>query len=49
MFWALKSREKNSLLASQILNFEFPIDVLKAYSLLLEVDVVCHKFHVKQL
>ena len=28
MSWALKSREKNSLLASQILNFEFPIDVL---------------------
>ena len=32
---------------SKTLNFEFPIDVLWAYSLLLEADVVCHKSNVK--
>ena len=40
---------KNSVLASETLNFEFPIDVLKAYSLLVAADVVCHKSNVKQL
>ena len=50
MFWALKqSGKKNSLLASETLNFEFPIDVLEAYSLLVEADFVCHKSNVKQL
>ena len=48
MFWALKKSRKDSLLASKILNFEFPIDVLQAYSLLLEADFVCHKSNVKQ-
>ena len=37
MYWRLK------------LNFEIPIDVLQAYSLVLENDVVCHKSNVKQL
>ena len=30
MFWALKKFDKNSVLASETLNFEFPIDVLQA-------------------
>ena len=37
MYWHLK------------LNFEIPIDVLQAYSLVLEDDVVCHKSNEKQL
>ena len=50
MFWALKSQEKNSLLASQTLNFEFPIDVLYAYSLLFRGGwCSSHKSNVKQL
>ena len=44
MFWALQKSGKNSVLASETLNFEFPIDVLYAYSFLLEADVVCRKF-----
>ena len=48
MFWALKVG-KNSLLVSQTLNLEFPIDGLWADSLLLQTDVVCHKSNVKQL
>ena len=44
MFWALKKKSaKNSVLASETLNFEFPIDVLYAYSFLVKADVVCHK------
>ena len=39
MFWALKSREKSRLLASEILNFGFPNGVLKEYTLLVEADV----------
>ena len=49
MFEPLKSREKKSLLVSKTLNFEFPIDVLWAYSLLVEANAVCHKSNVKQL
>ena len=40
---------KNRLLGSETLNFEFPIDELWAYSLLVEAAVVCHKSNVKQL
>ena len=43
MFWALKKSGKNSVLASKTLNFEFPIGVLYAYSLLVEADIVCYK------
>ena len=40
MFWALKKLDKNSVLASETVKFEFPIDVLQAQSLLVEADVV---------
>ena len=40
MLGALESRKKDSLLASETLNFEFPMDVLGAHSLLVENDVV---------
>ena len=43
IFWAFKKSGKNSVLASETLNFEFPIGVLYAYSLLLEADIVCYK------
>ena len=37
-------------MASETLNFEFPMNVLQAYySLLVEAEVVCHKSNVKQL
>ena len=48
MFWALKKSGKNSLLAFETLNFEFPIEVLKAYGLLVEAYVDCHKSNMKQ-
>ena len=43
MFWTLKSREKKQSTSVETLNFEFTIDVLWAYSLQVEADVVCHK------
>ena len=43
MFWALKKSAENSVLVSETLNFEFPIDMLYAYSFLVKVDVVCLK------
>ena len=49
MFWALKnSGKKKQSTASETMNFEFPINVLYAYSLQVEADVVCHKSNVKQ-
>ena len=51
MFWAVIKGEKNSAVGSETLNFEFFIDVLEAYSLLVEAwqaSFVCHKSKVKQ-
>ena len=53
MFWALKKSVKTVYWRSkhwilETLNFEFPIDVLKAYGLLVVAYVVCHKSNVKQ-
>ena len=45
---AYKVGKKNSVLASETLNFEFSIDVLSAYTALGEANVVCHKSNVKQ-
>ena len=42
----LKKLRKNSVVASETLNFEFPIHVLWTYSLLLNADVVCHECNV---
>ena len=49
MFWALKKPGKTCVLTSEILNFEFPINVLEADSLLEGADVVSDKSNVKQL
>ena len=50
---SLQKVEKNSVLVSETLNFEFPIDVLQAHSggvrMLVEADVVCYKSNMKQL
>ena len=43
MFWALKKSGKDSVLACDTLNLEFPFGVLYAYSLLVEADFVCYK------
>ena len=49
MFWALKkSGKKTCLLASETVNFEFPIYVRYEYSLLVEAGVDCPKSNVKQ-
>ena len=39
--WAPKKSGKDSVMASDTLNLEFPFGVLYAYSLLVEADVVC--------
>ena len=44
---AYKVGKKNSVLASETLNFEFSID-MSAYTVLGEANVVCHKSNVKQ-
>ena len=44
MFWAIEKSGKNCVLASETLNFEFPVGVLYAYSLLVEADIVGYKF-----
>ena len=38
MFWVFKKSEKNSVLASETLNFEFPIYIGSIYGLLVETD-----------
>ena len=43
MFLALKKSGKSLLLASETLNFGFPIDGVEEYSLLVEADVDCHR------
>ena len=48
-YWEFELSGARSKWASETLDFEFPIDMLYAYSLLVKADIVCHKSNMKQL